>query len=125
MMIKPMEHELKINNEWYLFRFDFASMLKLERNYGYEEATKIFSEFIMQQNTTNNFVKILACSCKSHDIDEDFLKDNLYFNKFYLNLYGEITLGLMNGFIQETVQNMNDGIDEVEKMLKENDKKKH
>lgn len=122
--IEATKHELKINNKWYTFIFDLDSFLELERRYGHD-AIVIFNQFLLNQNTTHNFIKILSCSCKNDYIDEQFLKDNLVFNKYYLNYYASITHTLMDGFIEESIEAIDEGVEKVKdiKIDEENKKK--
>ncbi len=126
--IEPTKKKLIINGEILEFIFDIDAFLELERRYG-GNALVIFNQMLMRINITNNFTKILACACKNKEIDDKYLKKHLKINKQYLNFYTEITLDLMDGFIEDSVSNVNEGIDlldeELEKVnIEEENKKK-
>ena len=98
------------------FIFDLDSFLELERRYG-SKSVNIFNQMLMRVNITNNFTKILACACKNKHITDDYLRKHLKINKQHLNLYTEITLDLMDGFIQESVEEANKGLDSIQEDL--------
>lgn len=114
------------------FIFDLDAFLELERRYG-AKALVIFNQMLMRVNITNNFTKILACACKTKEIDDAYLRKHLKINKQYLNVYSELTLDIMDGFIAENVSNVNEALDildeEMETLKEDNkeeeNKKKH
>ena len=114
--IEPTKKKLIINGEMLEFIFDIDAFLELERRYG-GNALVIFNQMLMRINITNNFTKILACACKTKEIDDKYLKKHLKINKQYLNFYTEITLDLMDGFIEDSVSNVNEGIDLLDEEL--------
>lgn len=114
--IEPTKKKLIINGEMLEFIFDIDAFLELERRYG-GNALVIFNQMLMRINITNNFTKILACACKNKEIDDKYLKKHLKINKQYLNFYTEITLDLMDGFIEDSVSNVNEGIDLLDEEL--------
>lgn len=114
--IEPTKKKLIINGEILEFIFDIDAFLELERRYG-GNALVIFNQMLMRINITNNFTKILACACKNKEIDDKYLKKHLKINKQYLNFYTEITLDLMDGFIEDSVSNVNEGIDLLDEEL--------
>lgn len=115
------QYLLKINDKVYYFKLNGASLIELENRYGSDNAFIIINMMLQRRNPEQAFIKILACSCKNERISEDFLKENLVWNKQLLNIYTEVTMSIMQGYsngFKQSVENMKTFINELGKLDK-------
>lgn len=98
---EPKKFALKIQGKIYYFIFNFNLICNLEDIYGSDSAIAIINQFLMRINPEDNFIKLLCASCINEDLDEEWLKANISFNKQILNIYNTLTIIIYRGYAGE------------------------
>lgn len=98
--IQVPEFKIKLNNKEYIFRLDFAALIKFENKY--KDAMVIFNNFLNGKNVYGSIIKILSCACAEKDFTEKELEKVLPFNFKTMKLVDEIVFALIEGMIDKS-----------------------
>jgi hypothetical protein len=89
------EYKLEIKGKERIFRLDFGALIKFNKKY--ENSMEIFNDFLKGTNEYDCIIKILSCSSKDEEIEDDFLKKNLSFDFPTIKILDLISKNMIQG----------------------------